>query len=110
MIALTLEDVLTFAGFEIAGVATKLERAMTIIESGVCDAAILDANLGGVSSSPAASALTARGVPFLVLSGYSSGQHSDAFAGAVHLQKPCQADKLIHALRSILPAHFLPGS
>ena len=55
MIAFTLEDILIFAGFEIAGVATKLERAMTVIESGVCDAAILDANLGGVSSSPAAS-------------------------------------------------------
>ena len=110
MIAFTLEDVLVDAGFEIAGVATKLEPALLIIQSGVCDVAILDANLAGVSSAPAAAALTARGVPFLVLSGYSSDQHMGAFAGALHLQKPCQADRLIEALRGILPDHFLPVS
>ena len=110
MIAFTLEDVLVDAGFEIAGVATKLEPALLIIQSGVCDVAILDANLAGVSSAPAAAALTERGVPFLVLSGYSSDQHMGAFAGALHLQKPCQADRLIEALRGILPANFSPVS
>ncbi len=109
MIAMMLEDVLSFEGFEIAGVATKLEPALRMIESGACDVAILDANLAGVSSAPAASALTARNMPFLVLSGYSSAQQNVAFSGALHLQKPCQADRLIEALRSILPARFSPA-
>jgi DNA-binding response OmpR family regulator len=102
MIAFMLEDTLTEAGFKIAGIAAKLQPALTMIESGGCDVAILDANLAGVSSAPAASALTARGLPFLVLSGYSSDQQKGAFPGALRLQKPCQPERLIEALRSIL--------
>src|SRR5271165_7086705 len=65
MIAITLQDLLIGAGFQIAGVVGKVENAVTLVESGVCDAAILDANLAGVSASPVASALTARGLPFV---------------------------------------------
>jgi DNA-binding response OmpR family regulator len=101
-----LEEILTDSGFKIAGIAAKLEPALSIIESGVCDVAILDANLAGVSSAPAGSALAACGVPFLVLSGYSSNQLKDGFHGALRLQKPCQPERLVQALRSILPAHY----
>jgi DNA-binding response OmpR family regulator len=103
VLAFALEDVLIDNGFKIAGVARELGTALAIIESGVCDAAILDANLSGVSAAPAASALALRGVPFLVLSGYSSEQQPSAFSGAPRLQKPCRADRLIQTLRSILP-------
>ena len=65
MIALGFEDVLIDAGFQIAGVVGKLEKAMALIESGVCDAAIVDANLGGVSASPAAIALAEAWVLYL---------------------------------------------
>ncbi len=104
MLAFVLEEVLIDAGFEVAGVATKLATALAIIESGACDAAILDANLGGVSAGPAASALAARGLPCLIVSGYSPDQLPSAFSGALCLQKPCKPDRLIQALRSILPA------
>jgi DNA-binding response OmpR family regulator len=103
-LAFALEDLLIEAGFEIAGVATRLEKALAIIESGIYDAVILDANLAGVSAGPAASALAARGHPFLILSGYSRDQLSGAFSEALCLQKPCSPDRLIEALRSILPA------
>jgi len=104
MLAFVLEEVLIDAGFEVAGVATKLAAALAVIESGGCDAAILDANLGGVSAGPAASALAARGLPCLIVSGYSPDQLPGAFSGVLCLQKPCQPDRLIQALRSILPA------
>ncbi len=105
MLAFVLEELLMGAGFEIAGVATRLEPALALIESGVCDVAILDVNLAGVNAAPAASALTARGIPFLVMSGYSPDQQQSAFSGAaLRLQKPCQPERLIQALRSILPA------
>jgi CheY-like chemotaxis protein len=103
VLAFALEELLVEAGFGIAGVAARLESALEIIESGLCDAAILDANLAGVSAGPAASALTARGLPFFVLSGYSPEQQASAFRGAVHLQKPCRPELVIQALRSILP-------
>ena len=105
LIGFMLEEVLLDAGFEIAGLATKLEPALAIIASGACDIAILDANLAGESSAPAAAALTARGVPFVVLSGYNVDQQKEAFAGALSLKKPIKPESLVEALRSILPAH-----
>lgn len=103
MLAYAIEEMLIEAGFLIAGVAGRLETALAIIESGVCDAAILDANLKGISADPAASALAARGIPFIVLSGYSHEQQQGAFAGALYLQKPCRPERLLQALREILP-------
>ena len=103
MIALDLQDVLVDAGFEIAGVAGKLEQALALIASTIFDAAIVDANLGGVSSSPAASALAERGLPFIVLSGYSLKQQQAAFPGGHFLQKPCRPALLIQVLTGILP-------
>ena len=67
------------------------------------DAAIVDANLAGVSASPLASALTARGLPFIVLSGYSSNQLQGLFLGALFIQKPFPPAQLTNALNTILP-------
>ncbi len=104
MLAFSLEELVIEAGFEIAGVAGRLETALAMIEGGTCDAAILDANLMGVSAAPAALALTERGVPFIILSGYTSDQQPGAFSGALRLQKPCRPERLIQALHSLLPA------
>ncbi len=104
MLAFTLDDFLIGAGFEISGVAGRLEVALAMIEGGGCDAAIVDANLAGVSAAPAASALKARGLPFIVFSGYLPEQQKEAFSGAPFVQKPCQPEQLIQALRSILPS------
>lgn len=103
ILAFALEEYLIEAGFEIAGVAGRLETALAIIDSGVFDAVILDANLAGVSAAPAATALRARGLPFIVISGYSSDQQHGAFQGALCLQKPCQPTDLVRALYSVLP-------
>lgn len=103
MLALGLEDLLVESGFKVAGVAGKLSNALAIIGLGKCDAAIVDANLAGVSASPAGAALTANGLPFIVLSGYSAEQHCGAFPGAtLFLQKPCVDERIIEALNSIL--------
>jgi DNA-binding NtrC family response regulator len=101
-IALTLEEVLIDAGFEIAGVVGKLEKALALIESGACDAAIIDVNLAGVSARPAASALAARGLPFIVMSGYSPVQLLGEFSTALFIQKPYRPAQIIRALNTIL--------
>jgi DNA-binding response OmpR family regulator len=110
MIAFGIEDILLDAGFAIAGVATKLEDALGLIESGDCDAAIVDANLAGVCADPAAMALSARGLPFIVLSGYSRDQMKVGFAGGSFLQKPCRPELLIETLTDALPKHHNPGA
>ena len=103
MIVFMLEDLLSEAGFAIAGVASALAPALTLIESCDFDAALLDANLAGVSSAPAALALTARAIPFLVVSGYAEAQRHDAHSGGLYVSKPFNPASLIEAMWSILP-------
>ena len=102
IIALSLEDVLIDAGFQIAGVAARLDKALSLIESGACDVAIVDANLAGVSASPAALALAARGLPFIVMSGYSPEQMQGEFPDALFIQKPCRPELIIETLNTLL--------
>ena len=105
IIALSLEDVLIDAGFQIAGVVGKLEKALALIENGACDAAIVDGNLAGVSTGPVAIALTACGLPFIVMSGYLPEQMQGVFSGALFVQKPCRPELLIHTLNTLLLDH-----
>ncbi len=102
LLALDLEDTLVDAGFAVAGTARTLAMALALIDSAKYDAAIVDANLGGVSASPAASALSALGVPYIVFSGYSPEQHRGPFPDAHFIQKPCRPDQLVQALTSIV--------
>jgi DNA-binding response OmpR family regulator len=103
LLAMTLEEVLLDDGFVIAGIAGRLQEALDMIDRQLCDAAILDASLAGVSSEPVAIALRALGVPFVILSGNSPHSTQHAFGGALYLQKPCRPDRLLQALRSLLP-------
>lgn len=103
VIAFGLEDLVSESGFQIAGVALTLEKALALIELGACDAAILDANLDGVSASPAGAAMAMRGLPYIVLSGYSAQQLAGAFlSAAAFLQKPCVPERLINALNTMV--------
>lgn len=104
VLAFALEEFLLEAGFEIVGIAGRMETALQIIGNGVFDAVILDANLAGVSAAPAALALKELGFPFIVISGYSAAQQDSAFSGAIRFQKPCRPADLVRALHSILPA------
>ena len=102
MLALDLQDLLVDAGFQVVGVAGRLDNAIALIESTDFDVAVVDANLAGVSASPAAAALVTRGIPFVVLSGYSLAQQQDAFPGGHFLQKPCRPARLIDALNLLV--------
>ncbi len=105
MIALNLEEILIDAGFTIAAVVHKIDKALAVIEGGACDFAIIDANLAGVSASPAASALAKRGLPFIVVSGYSRKQLQVNFPGAHFLQKPFQPTQIIQAISAMVLKH-----
>lgn len=102
MLAVDLEDTLNDAGFEVVGIAGGLDRALALIGKSSFDAAIIDANLEGVSAGPAAIAMTERGIPFVVLSGYAREQQSDEMFGACYLQKPCRPAQLIRALTALI--------
>jgi DNA-binding response OmpR family regulator len=102
LVAENLRDDLVEAGFEVVGVAPRIESALKLIEGTGFDVAILDANLAGTSAAPAAAALSARGLPFMVLSGYAREQLQHEFSEAIYVQKPYRIRKLIDGLNSLL--------
>jgi DNA-binding response OmpR family regulator len=103
LVAADLQIILVDAGFQISGVATRLSKALSLIETVACDVAIVDANLAGSSAGPAAAALAARGLPFIVLSGYTRGQLESEFSSGSFVQKPYRSVELVNRLRAILP-------
>jgi len=101
-IALDIGRQVTDAGFEVAGQASSVAKALAA-EPG-CDVAILDVNLGGgETSEPVARKLRESGKPFVVLSGYSDSR-LPWFEGAPLLSKPVGTKDLIAALQGCVEA------
>ena len=68
-----LEDLVVDLGYELAGSATSVDRAMDKLSDGLLpDAALLDLNLNGMPSDPVADRLVERGVPIIFVSGYGA--------------------------------------
>lgn len=101
LIAENLRADLIDAGFDVVGVASRVDRTMSLIEEIECDAAILDANLAGRSSAPAAAALAVRRIPCIVLSGYAREQLPTELSEALYLQKPYRVDPLTKELAAL---------
>ena len=102
LIAENLRLLLVESGFEVVGMSAKVDPALRLIEEGACDVAIVDANLAGVSAAPIATALAARELPFIVLSGYTRAQLDVQFAGASYIQKPYRFEQLLENLNVVL--------
>ena len=102
LLALELETGLRELGCEVVGPARNLAEAQRLAEAEPrLAAAVLDVNLGGGELVfPVADALAARGVPYLLATGYgSAGPLEGRDAGAVAvLRKPYQRAALAAAL------------
>jgi two-component sensor histidine kinase len=101
LLALELEAGLTESGARVVGVAADLEEAMRLAALDF-DVAILDANLGGKAVTPVACALTARGVPFIVATGYGESASAPAGFHAPVVRKPFNVDQIAEALKLAL--------
>jgi DNA-binding response OmpR family regulator len=101
LIAVDIAATITNAGWDVAGPVGSIPKALKLIEEKRCEAAILDANLGGTSAAPVAERLQACGIPFIVLSGYSDKQLPSPLSGAPFLAKPYKPDDLIALVRSL---------
>jgi CheY-like chemotaxis protein len=102
MIAMLVEDMLEDLGHELVRVANRLEDAVTAARNESVDLAILDLNLGGVLTYPAADALAERGIPFIFATGYGSGGLEAAYSARPALQKPFDTDALGQAIGQAL--------
>ncbi len=101
LVALAAEDVLTEAGYVVVGPVSRVERALPLAESAEIDAAVLDVNLAGVYVWPVAEALTARKIPFVLLTGFGKGLDAPRCCSRTPiLAKPLRGPDLLAALEA----------
>ena len=102
LLAIQLDEILQSLGGTVRGPFGKLDDAREAARRGDFNLAILDINLSGTMVYPLADDLRDRGVPFVFLSGYSGSNLPERFRAVTRLNKPCDPDMLIAALRSQL--------
>jgi DNA-binding response OmpR family regulator len=88
LVAVQVEEDLRSAGCSIVGPFNTLETATQAARRERFDLAVLDINLNGDMVYPLADELSARGVPFIFLSGYVSGDLPARFRRSPQLTKP----------------------
>jgi DNA-binding response OmpR family regulator len=98
LIAMMIEDVLIDQDCIVVGPFASLSDAVQAADTAVVDLAVLDVNLRGEKVYPVAERLTARGIPFLLLSGYGADAipHDRLHWQAV--SKPFIVDELVSRL------------
>ena len=102
MIAMLVADMLEDLGHELVRVASRLEDAVAAAGNEAIDLAILDLNLGGALTYPAADVLAERGIPFIFATGYGSGGLKEGYTARPTLQKPFNTDALEQAIGQAL--------
>lgn len=108
LVAIQLEDDLKAAGFSVVGPFTDLESATQASRQEEFDVAVLDANLNGTMSFPLADELTARKIPFVLLTGYGAASLPERFRGGRRLTKPCDVAALLAEIRRAAEAQASP--
>jgi DNA-binding response OmpR family regulator len=104
MIAMLIEDMLSDHGAVVVGPAKRLDAALALAASEAVDLAVLDLNLAGQAVYPVAEALSARGVPFLFMTGYGQLGIAERWRERPSLAKPFRPSQLADALRGLLAA------
>jgi DNA-binding response OmpR family regulator len=103
LLAMELEDLLARDGCTVLGPAASVRQALAVLDGERPDLALLDVNLKGERATPVAAALQARGVPYVLLTGYSEAQLSEPELRDVpRIEKPVSGRALTHAVQSVL--------
>ena len=102
LIAQLLDEMLRPTGCVVLGPLPRLADALDAARRETCDVAVLDVNLGGERVYPVAEVLSGRNVPFVFVTGYSSGALPREYAEQPRLGKPFKAEQLIRALSNLV--------
>lgn len=89
-------------GAKVLGPVGSLGEAEALVGRGDFDCAILDINLRGEMAFPLADRLEAKGIPFLVASGYNSVAIPERFLAVPRVEKPFNPGEVIAAIPSLL--------
>jgi PAS domain S-box-containing protein len=90
LVAMAMKDLLVELGFEVLGAYRRTADALAAARDHDINAALLDVNLGGELIYPVADYLTAKGVPFVFVTGYGAETIDRRFAYVPVLQKPIE--------------------
>ncbi|WP_448664551.1 response regulator [Sphingomonas sp. CJ20] len=102
LIAMMLEDFLDALDREHAGTMDNVAAALSRIDEGGIDAAILDVNLrAGEQSWPIAARLAALGIPFVLATGGAGDMIAPEFRDRPVLSKPFTMDGVEKALDAL---------
>ncbi len=104
LVSMLIEDLLIDQGCHVVGPFSTVDAALMAARDADLQLAVLDVNLHGERVYPVAEALEARGIPFLLLSGYGGDAIPAAHPGWVACAKPFLAADLLCALsKRMLP-------
>src|SRR3954452_18777990 len=95
LVSLDQMTTLQTAGYVVVGPVSAVAEALTIIDSEPPDAAVLDLRFAAGDTAPAAAALLAADIPFVVLPDDEVLDLEPALAGAPRLLKPVQPEALL---------------
>lgn len=101
LLAIDLQHTLEENGCDVIDIAPSVARAIDAIADQSFDAATLDLNLRGESSRPVADALYAKGIPFIVTSGYTKLIREFTYQDAPFVRKPVDEAELMGKLRAL---------
>ena len=102
ILALQARGSLEEAGAKVSGPFGRVDAALSSLEEGRPDVAVVDLNLGSGLSFDVVRALTAQGVPTLVVTGYDQHIIPPDLASVPRLQKPTAKHQLVSAIVQLL--------
>lgn len=102
LIAMTVEDMLVELGYDVAGIASRIDEAVAFIEREQIDGALLDVNVGAERIDPVADLLASRGCPFVFATGDGIAGLPADHAGRPYVAKPFRMTDLEKALEKAL--------
>jgi CheY-like chemotaxis protein len=95
-------DVLGDLGCLVVGPAPNMAAARELLDGEEFDAAILDVHIRGERVFPLCDLLVAKGVPFVLTSGYADWQMPEKWQDRPRLQKPYTIGQVEEALNGLL--------
>src|SRR3954466_12458398 len=94
-------DILSDLGCEVVGPAPNMALARELVDDGDFDAALLDVHIRGERVFPLCELLAAKGVPFVLTSGYADWTMPEKWDDRPRLQKPYTIDQVEEALGAL---------
>lgn len=99
LVAEVIAETLQSHGCDVVGPISRLQRALPLARDEPLHGAVLDVNLAGEYCFPIATALEARGVPFIFLTGYGDvGVLPPEFQAMPLVGKPFTSSELVELI------------